>query len=570
MAPPENSSHDRTQRARFPGTGLRGVLRTIDGGPFQAYRRILGDHELGDFRLTVLSVPLDALGGPARLRLSIDRRGAGLVGAWSHGDVAERVLEDAIVRAAARAVEEGTGPSAASAPGSGRIWIEPPGAELADRTSARVGDDRLDVALAFDLPAAARRVRGHQAEAILFEQLPRVGMAALLFPLRRVHELKREVATRARERAVAAALAPRGLVALLPLATLPGRTVVPGPLTTIETDEGAIEGLAVPTGITLFVTTGVSGTGAWLRDLVAPQGSAPGRAILAGPVVMLSAAHRAVGPLDLSAFLCACPEVPVPEAYTSEQAPATLAVAASLVAAIEAGARIVVLDEDEIPAAAFGGEGRMQPIVGGAPPLVPIMERLADLRDRWGLSFLIAARATGGLGDSADTVFIVRGDRIEDATEVVRTSLRTATIRSLGSASTLAARPAARSMRIATDGTPFGLKVAAWGRRGVRVGDDLVDLKDTTLVLSAARLRAIAALLKRAASLASTWRPVDEVLDALEAATARRELDRLEEPGLVDLERPTRLEIASALVRWKRVTFRVAAGRVRATAEEPK
>ena len=125
-------------------------------------------------------------------------------------------------------------------------------------------------------------------------------------------------------------------------------------------------------------------------------------------------------------------------------------------------------------------------------------------------------------------------------------------------------------MRIVTEGAPSHLKAAAWGGRGVRVGEDLVDLKDTTLFGDAARLRAVAALLKRAASEASAWRPVEEVLDALEAATTGAMIDRLEEPGLVDLAKPSRVEIASALVRWKRVTFRVAAGELNATAEESK
>ena len=70
-------------------------------------------------------------------------------------------------------------------------------------------------------------------------------------------------------------------------------------------------------------------------------------------------------------------------------------------------------------------------------------------------------------------------------------------------------------MRVETEGAPGALKVAAWGGRGVRVGEDLVDLKDTTLVGDAARLRAVAALLKRAASMATAWRPVEDVLDAL-------------------------------------------------------
>ncbi len=576
MAPPDRFSRFRTQPARPfrgrapsplppaeprpPGTGLRGILRTIDGGPFQSYRRILGEHELGDFRLTVVSVPPDALGGPARLRLSIDRAGAGLLGEWSRGDIARLVIEDSIVRAAAHAIDELTGPTAASAPGSGRVWIDPPGPELAERTSARVDDERLDLSLAFDLPAAERRVRGQQAEAILFEHLPRVGMAALLFSLRRVNEVKPHVEAVARRRAAAGLLPGLGLAALVPSS---------GASTTIETPFGPVTGLAIPTGITLFVTTGIAGAGAWLRDLVAETGSTRGEpTILGGSVATLHASRRAFGPLDVRAFVRACPDVPNPEAHMTEDAPAPLAVAASLVEAFEAGARILVLDEDETPAGALGWDDRMLAVLGDTPALCPLAERLAELRDRWGLSFLIATRAVGGLCDVADTVFILRDDRIDDATSAVRGSKRTPPGRPGVKARPVPVPPAVRSMRIVTEGAPSHLKVAAWGGRGVRIGEDLVDLRGTTLVGDVARLRAVAALLKRAASEASAWRPVEEVLDTLEAATAGAMIDRLEEPGLVDLARPSRVEIAGALVRWKRVTFRIAAGRLSAKTEE--
>jgi hypothetical protein len=544
-------------------------LRSIDGGPFQAYRRILGEHELGDFQLTVLSVPPDALGGPARLRLSIDRARAGLDAAWSRNATARLVLEDAIVRAASRAIDELNGPSAASAPGSGRVWIDPPGPELAERTTARVGDDGLDVSLAFDLPAAGRRVRGQQAELILFEHLPRVGMSALLFPLRRVNELRRQVDAAARRSAAAGALSGNGLAALVPLSALAGRTVAPDRCATIETPDGPVAGLAVPTGITLFVTTGVHGVGAWLRDLVTGSGPVPGGvAILAGPVATLRASRRAFGPLDLGMFVQACPEVPDPEHFATGDAPAPLALAASLVEATEAGARILMLDEDDIPVGAFGRDARMQGVIGDTPALHPFAARLAELRDRWGLSFLIAARTLGGWCDVADTVFILRDDRLEDATDAVRASVRTRLSRGSASFRALPERPPTRIMRVVTTGPPGALKVAAWGGRGVRVGEDLVDLKGTTLVGDAARLRTIAALLKRTASLASAWRPVEDVLDALEAATAREVIEQLEEPGLVDLARPSRIELASALGRWKRVMFRSEAVRLRRTAED--
>jgi predicted ABC-class ATPase len=266
----------------------------------------------------------------------------------------------------------------------------------------------------------------------------------------------------------------------------------------------------------------------------------------------------------------ACPEVPDPEHYATEDAPAPLALAASLVEATEAGARILVLDADDVPAGAFGRDARMQGVMGDTPPLEPLAGRLAELRDRWGLSFFIAARAIGGLCDVADAVFILRGDRLEDATDAVRRPTWAPTTRGGATVHGVPRRPPTRAMRVVTTCAPGKLKVAAWGGRGVRVGEDLVDLTDTTLVGDPARLRAVGALLKRAAALTSDWRPVETVLDALEAAAGREALAALEEPGLVDLVRPSRIDIASALVRWKRVSFRADADRLSATAEDPK
>jgi predicted ABC-class ATPase len=481
------------------------------------------------------------------------------------GEVARLVLENAIVRAASRAIDELAGPTAAAAPGSGRVWIDPPGRGLLNRTSARVGDESLDVALAFDLPAAARRVRGRQAETILFDHLPRLGMAALLFPLRRINDVKAHVESVVRRTEAVQMLAAHGLVALVPPAALLGRSIPAPARKTIETDHGPVSGLVIPSGITLFMSDGVSGTGAWLRELVAAAGTASREtAIIAGPVATIRASRRSFGPIDLRAFVRACPEVPEPEAYVSGDAPVPLALAASVVEAIEAGARILVLDEDDIPAGAFGRAGRMQRVLGGeSPPYVTVNERLADLRDRWGVSVLVAARATGDLFENADAVFVLREDLVEDRTAAIRKSTRTTADAWADPSRPSAEHPAPRSMRVATEGAPGALQVANWGVRGVRVGEDLVDLSDTTLVGDSARLRAIAALLKRAASDASDWRPLGEVLDLLEAASARHVLDRLEEPGLLDLARPSRIEIMSALVRWKRVTFRVGPGTLR-------
>lgn len=540
--------------------GLRGVLRTIDGVSFQAYRRILGVHELGEFRLTVLSVPPDALAGPAHLRLSIDRTRAGAEAAWTRTPDGCLILEDAIIRAATRAIEDLAGLSAAAAPGSGRIWVQPAGPGIVERTTAHVGATSLDLALWIDLPAIDRRVLGEQAAAILCDRLPRIGMGALLFPLRRLNDLEPRVAALTRRREAAEALAERGLAALIPSMAIPGRSIPSELRVEIETSRGPVVGLGIPRGITLVVGASVAGPGSWVRALEEDAGTAPGgTAIFGGPVALLRASRRSFGPIDLSAFVHACPEVPQPGEIVSDNAPAPLAVAASLVEAVEGGARVLLVDEDLLPAGALGRDGRMQRLVADAPgPLVPLIDRLVDLRDRWGLSIVIAARALGDLCEVADNVIVVKDNRVEDGTPASRIVVRATPGFRAPCVVPVSSQPKARSMRVKLEGDAGAVKVGVWGGRGVRVGEDLIDLSDTTLVRDPGRLRAIALLLKRASSIASTWRAVDDVLDELEAASAGEALGALEDASLCDLARPARLEIADALVRWKRVTFRVA------------
>lgn len=543
-------------------------MRAIDGSPFQAYRKIRGEHELGEFRLTVLSVPADALAGPARIRLAIDRSRAGLEGPWSRADAARVVLEDAIVRAAVHAIEESAGPATSSAPGSGRLWVAPAGADIVERTSATVDATSVSLTLSFDLPAVSRHVRGDQAATVLFERLPRIGMAALLFPPRRAAALEARVEALARHREASAALAARGLAAVIPEGSLPGRAVPPGLKVSIATSRGAVTGLGLPRGITLIVGGDVAGPGVWLRTLAEVPGTAPEDAAACdGPVARIRASGRALGPVDLSAFVLACPEAPRPDAYAAETVPAPLLAAAAVVEAVEAGAKVLLIDEDDLPAAALTRDGRMQRVLDDAStPLIPLIDRLADLKDRWDVSIVIAARALGDLCEAADVVLVLRDGRIEDATETSRRVTRSTSTFRLASSRPAAGLPKPRTMRIQVDAPAASLKVGVWGARGVRVGDDLIDLGDVAIGLDPARLRGLAALLKRAASVAATWRPVGDVLDALEAASARPNLDALEEPGLYDLARPTRLEIAEALVRWKRVAFRAAPVTLRAPA----
>ena len=146
---------------------------------------------------------------------------------------------------------------------------------------------------------------------------------------------------------------------------------------------------------------------------------------------MKAEAGRALRHLDLSAFVVDLPEGGAPVDISSDDAPAALAQAAAVVEAVEAGARLLLLDEDGAAPGFLVRDARMQRLVPRPPTtLLTLLERARDLYEKLGVSIVLATAGAGDYLEVAHTVLRVQDFAVEDVTEEARTIARaTATMR---------------------------------------------------------------------------------------------------------------------------------------------
>ncbi len=572
--PPAGRAGRESGRFPFP---LAQLLREIDGASYGAYRRIVGVHEIGEFTLVVDRVPADPFGGAARMRVRVRRDTARLPRDLA-ADPARRVgVEDYLARAVEEAVRGPMGWGARVPPGTGRAFPEPPGPAVVERSCCRIDGESIELRLFVDLPALDRRVRGLGAEQLLLGDLPRLAKSTMLFSARRTEEALRHAGAVEDHAALQRALSERGLSAFVGDGSLlarasgsdggarrDGREVAfesPSSLA-VEIDlprAGRVRGMGIPAGVTLVVGGGFHGKSTLLDAIAAgvrPHPPGDGRervAALPATVAVRTEPGRIVRRTDVSAFLLAPPTGDCPADYSTDAASGAVSEAASVAEAIEAGARVLLFDEDTSAARFLVRDGRMQRLVPRpGEPIVALADRARDLYDRLGISTILATGGSADCLDAAHTVIRMREWRAEDATPAageVLSSTRSTRIRE-----TLPALRAPASREASLDLGAENARTGLHGPRGIRLGDETVDLSALGQITEAGEARALALLLREASRRPGTG--VTGLLNDLERWLDAGGLDALDPPAAYDLARPRRFEIAAALFRCRALRVR--------------
>lgn len=526
----------------------------MDGRPYGAYRTLVGTYALDEFEIVIDHVAIDPAAGPASVRLRAKAGVVGLPARWIADPSSRLAIEDLVVRSAARAVIASGLLREGAPPGSGSVLVEPPGEAIVERGGCRVADGVVELRLLVDLPAQRRTVRGLAAEDLLTVALVRLAKSTLLFGPTRVAEAEAHVAAVRSHRALQRELEGRGLVAFFADGAVPQ---LPSSLSvTLNGDGGPVRGAAIPAGVTLIAGGALQGKSALLTAIASGVHPHPPRHPRAGIVTARGAAivraerGRNLVDADLSLFMRATPAGPDPAALTCRPAPRALAQAAAAAEAIAAGATLLLVDEDDSAPAFLTRDARMQRLVPTSDSgLMPLVDRARDLYDALGVSTIVASSSIGEFLGTAHTTLVVRGGRVEDATE-----------RGGGIA---AASRAARSeeprppafkpepLMAAPRELPAarGARVALHGRDGVRVGDAIVDLGAIATLVEPGQRRALGAILSRVSTLTARPTPLAELLDAIESEIDAHGLEVLTPTSAPGIARPRRVEIAAALVR---------------------
>jgi hypothetical protein len=274
--------------------------------------------------------------------------------------------------------------------------------------------DTLEVRFSVGLPARGRTITGHLAARLLTEHIPTAFLSALLYSrwaqadraaLSR-HAACVEDAAYLREVALPAA----GLAAFVadgsilprrsgaddrPMPDSSGAVLFKAPENSPLAAEleapnsGRLRGLGIPAGrVTVIVGGGYHGKSTLLSALQTGvydrlPGDGRERAIaVAGAVKVRSEDGRRVEGVDLSAFLGPLPagqgrERPT-TSFRTDDASGSSSQAASIVEALEAGASVLLLDEDTSAANLLDVDARMSALVR-REPIVPLSRRCGQL-----------------------------------------------------------------------------------------------------------------------------------------------------------------------------------------------
>jgi predicted ABC-class ATPase len=539
-------------------TDLAASLRSLDGASYGRYKSLSGAWSVAGVGLEVLRVQADPFAPPSRVRLTV--ADAGLPADLVTTPDRRRALAGFLLRELRRALH-GT-----------PVHVDAGGPEVLDRSAGTVdGDGVVTVEVGVPFPGPKRRILGREAATLLGETLPAAAREAICAV---DHDAARAFVETVEDAvALRGALAGRGLVgfvadgAVLPRRSgvddrpLEAATPFAGPsslaVTLTAPNAGEVTGLGVPEGVTLIVGGGYHGKSTLLRALEAGvydhvPGDGREQVVTRPDAVKLRAEDgRAVIRDDVSAFVAHLPSGEPTADFSTTNASGSTSQAASTVEAVEAGADVLLIDEDTSATNMMIRDARMQQLIA-TEPLVPFVERVRPLHAGHGVSTVLVMGGSGDYLGVADTVIMMDAYRASDVTA------RAHEIAAAGPARTVEHSgfpPVAPRVvdPASVDPTAKGKRrVTARGRDTLTFGEDDIDLAAVEQITDRAQVagigRALALLgdhvLDGTITLAAG-------LDLLDAELDRRGVAALLDGRSEDLARPRRHEVAAALNRLR-------------------
>ncbi|KWX02129.1 Isopentenyl-diphosphate delta-isomerase [Carbonactinospora thermoautotrophica] len=545
---------------------LARLLAGLHGQGYGRYREIRGSYAYPAFTLEVEKVQVDPYAPPTRLAVHLPAAQAGLPAELYRTPVRRRAIADHLARRLADALARTA------------FAVDAGGQEVLDRSACQVtaGGDVV-LRLGVDLPGPGRRIDGRQAERLLCRALPEA-VATLRWSALDAEEARRFVATVEDADALRRMLPELGLVAFVADgAVLPRRSGVdPRPLTgphvvrfssppslRVEVElpnAGRVTGMGLPEGVTLIVGGGFHGKSTLLRALeygVYDHVPGDGRELVVTryeTVKIRAEDGRQVTRTDVSPFVAGLPTGEDTADFSTPNASGSTSQAANIVEALEAGARVLLVDEDTAATNLMIRDARMQELVAKErEPLTPFVDLVQPLYAEHGVSTVLVMGGSGDYFDVADKVVIMDAFQPRDVTADARAI---AERHRTGRVSEAKRFPAIRHRVPDPDSLDPVVrgksKIKARGTDALQYGDAHIDLGAVEQLVDPSQVTGVGLALARLRDrFLDGRRTLAEALDRLEAELASSGIDALRAGYAGDLAAPRRFEVAAALNRLR-------------------
>lgn len=557
---------------------LEARLKAIDGRGYKAYKEITGTWDYPGFLLHIDHVQGDPFAAPSRLCIEMKIAAAGV----DEDLVATPLRRIALGDYLARTFRDAAGSIAGGSRGigkSGEISITAGGQEIVERNAVVFDGPSLQCRFVLGLPARGRTILGGEAVAMLAGEVPRIVEAGLRLANLPAGEARRHMENVEDQEALRGALADKGLVAFVPDgAILPrqsgidSRPLGDGAVPFVSPPEfavamerphgGAIRGMGIGPGVTLIVGGGFHGKSTLLDALqygVYNHVAGDGReGVVTAPSACKVRAEdgRAVTSVDISPFITNLPTGEDTRFFTTVNASGSTSQAANIVEPLEAGSRLLLMDEDTSATNFMIRDERMQELVSKSrEPITPFVDRVRGLYDELGVSTILVMGGSGDYFDGADRVIMMDAYRPLCVTaEARKIAARFESRRRSEAVEKIGLSPGRRVDARAFDASRGRreVKIEAPDDRTILFGRTAIDLVaveqfvDRSQVLTAGwAVHALAARhLARATSLADALKSLEDELD-------REGLDALQPWRTGILARPRTYEIAAAVNRMR-------------------
>lgn len=404
---------------------LKQKLNSLDKQDYVNYQSLLGEYDFDLFKLIFHQIPKDPYAPPhtGLARIQVQRSDKRYINLQLKSKVQTIAFSDFLARTFHYACEKnskgirGTG-------FSGLITINQPGQAILERNNIVIYDDMIEVRCFIGLPGEGRLILSDIAKSMLFSELPRIVEAALCKKNINLSALQKHIEIAEDTDFLRKKLDSLGLIAfiandsILPrksgLSDKPMSREVAIPFISpknlcidIELPHaGAIQGMAIKKGISLIVGGGYHGKSTLLNILengIYNHIPGDGREYCVSnskTAKIRAYSGRRVVKTDISPFINNLPLKQDTSSFSTENASGSTSQAVNIVEAIEAGAEVLLMDEDTCATNFMIRDSKMQKLVQAEDePITTFIDKVKQLHQEQDISTILVL---GGVGDYFD------------------------------------------------------------------------------------------------------------------------------------------------------------------------
>lgn len=563
-------------------TELRNKLRSIDHKGYPAYKDLKGQYNFGDYVLSIDHVQGDPFASPSRLSVRVEKAKAGFPAAYYDTKAKRITLQDHLTRLFGRQVAGGSFQAKGSGK-SGLLSVSRCGQQVLERTAMRVKDGDLILRFEAGFPANGRTINARELEKMLFDILPDCVRRSLYYGKIDKEKLRQAICLCEDQQYIRQCLTERKLCAfiadgsVLPresgVSERPMKNGVPfrSPeslrITLDLPNKGAVSGMGIPQGITLFVGGGYHGKSTILQALqngVYDHIAGDGRELVitdASAFKLRAEDGRSVTGVDISPFIKNLPNRKDTVHFSTEDASGSTSQAANLMEALESGSSLILIDEDT-SATNFMVRDRLmaQVITPGEEPITPFISRVRGMYEDLGVSSVIVAGSSGAFFHMADTIIQMKEYVPIDITQKAKEAA--AACEDMGAEDAEDARKFPPFNRKRCPGSDMALrkedriKMKAMGTSEISICKENVELRYLEQLKDQEQSMALAYLLKYAQlKMMDGRKDLRQIGDLLEEQLNGSGLESLFERGDVSsqLARPRKQEILACINRYRKL-----------------